>query len=233
MFSYWIDLPVYRTKQLIQLSEGKHEVRKGIIDLDEIGAFNVVWNKIYRADILNNKEKPIRFLLDSEPGEDLLFNCAYFEKIKCVQFVSQAFYHWMRYGENSLANQYRDGLFEKNKQFIQRKRQMFLMLDMNTKQELQVLAQCYLDYIYACIPNMYRTGTNYGKKDRIRFYKEILSEGEYNSQILSSKPKSRLQKQFKILYKMGNPYLIDMFYCCVLYFREHFKYFYNRIKKYI
>lgn len=198
-----------RTQELenLQFVSPKEAVRA----LEKHGAFNMACSKVYRRELLSRSPNT-EFELNTEPAEDLIFNCRCFAKANKITLVNKAYYHWMRRGEDTLANRFRRDLFEKNKRFIEYRNQLYSELSLD-KTDYKLLAKGNLAYIYACIPNIYR-GKNktLPRKERIAFYKEILGWQDVKNWLDEAEISGTLMKQFRLLYKTKSAFLMDSFY---------------------
>lgn len=104
------------------VENGVFPVKKALWEIEAKGMFNVVWNKVYLRSLIN-QEPRIRFIEHSEPGEDTLFNCDYFERCKNVELSSEILYQYYRRGnvEASLSHKFYADLYEKTVQFTERR----------------------------------------------------------------------------------------------------------------
>ena len=68
---------------------------------------------------------------------------------------------------------------------------------MITPSEQKLLAQGNLDYVLACIPNMYRVGSVFQKKQRINFYKAILDSVDMQRMLQEVTPRGIIVKLFR------------------------------------
>lgn len=64
---------------------------------------NVVWNKVYNADIL--KRSSLRFLPEARKGQDVIFNAEAFHLFKRFYYIHETLYHY-RYLKSSITNRY-------------------------------------------------------------------------------------------------------------------------------
>ncbi len=103
-----------------------YKLDKMIAFLQKNNLFNVVWNKIYKKEIIINNN--IRFNTDISIGEDLEFNLKYFEHIKKIACISESLYIYRvttsglnyKYHEDRIAIRkklydYEQDFFERNK----------------------------------------------------------------------------------------------------------------------
>lgn len=228
-FSNIIDYVEYGTTQICEIAQLKNITpQEAVKHLEKAGVFNMVWNKVYSSRLL--KENNILFEINSEPGEDLLFNCKCFKNSKEITLIHKPYYHWVRRGEDTLANRFRKNLFEKVKVFIDNRNDLYSSLDIETtcKDELYT---GNLNYIFTCIPNMYRKGHTFARKNRLEFYDSIINMNEVDQWIKGIKPDNSLLAQFCKLYKIRSKYIMDFYYLVVMYFRNHFVPIYNMIKR--
>ena len=187
---------------------------EAVIKLEKAGALNFAWNKIYRRAMLEEAPKT-RYTINSEPGEDLLFNAACFKKAKTVSFLAKPFYHWIRRGEDTLANRFRDDLYERNMQFIDCRCKLYSALGID-KTALPLLSKGNIAYVFTCIPNMYRKGNRFPRKSRIRFYRDITGSQDVKLWAEHAETDVKLHRQFIKLYKTRSPFIMDSYYLCAM-----------------
>lgn len=227
-FSYQIKHIDFGTTQII-LKDGIQDVGAGICYLEEKNLFNSCCNKVYQRSIL--KENNIQFVLNGEPGEDLIFNCHYFKKIEHVQISSKILYNYMRNGEDSQANKFRSDLWKKNKHFIKEIEDLFNFFRLGSPYQQNLLAEACIRYIYSNIPNMYRGKNKFSKKQRIEFYREILDNKRFQMYFSIFDSESKLFGKLKKLYLKQSPNKLDRYYSFAMYVRNHFSVIYNFIRK--
>ena len=208
-----------RTQELEDLKSASP--KEAVRALERHEAFNMACSKVYRRELLSKPPKT-GFELNTEPAEDLIFNCRCFVKADKITLVNKAYYHWMRRGEDTLANRFRRDLFEKNKRFIEYRNQLYRELSLD-KTDYKLLSKGNLAYIYACIPNMYR-GKNktLPRRERIAFYKEIIGSPDVRGWLDRAEINGALMKQFKQLYKTKSAFLMDSFYKTAAWLRRTF-----------
>ena len=205
------------------------DITTGICCLEEKYLFNSCCNKLYNRGVLI--ENNIQFALDSEPGEDLIFNCQYFKNIEHIETSSDVLYNYMRNGEDSQANKFRPGLWEKNKSFIKEIEDLFSFFGMESSYEQRLLAKACIEYIHSNIPNMYRQQSKFSKKQRIEFYQEILDNERFQMYFSILNTESDLLGNLKKLYLKRSPQKLDRYYSFAMYIRNHFSGVYNFVRK--
>lgn len=214
----------------ILINKENFSAQEALRELEKENSFNFLWNKIYRREVIEVAPK-VRFVENSEPGEDLIFNCDYFKRIKKVLFREEIAYCYMRQGEDTLANKFRVDLFKKNQFFISKRKEIYNFLEMDASYDAELLAEGNIRYIFVCIPNMYRKGHKFKRKDRLEFYKEILSSKEIHRELLVLGNLDYLLSQFKKLYFINSPVLMDTFYLGACEMRNHFNNLYLQFRK--
>ena len=198
-------------------------------ELEKCGAFNNAWNKLYSARLIREAPRS-EFVLNMDPGEDLLFNADCIVKASSVTMINKAFYHWIRREEDTLANRFRKDLYQKNKVFIERRCEMYRRLGME-QTDKKLLAKGNLGYIFSCVPNMYRGRDTFKRRERIGFYKEIVNSPDVKKWVNDAEISGTLVKQFVRLYKTGSPFIMDSFYYTAMGARRKFDRLWHNIRK--
>ena len=133
----------------------------------------------------------------------------------------------MRRGEDTLANKFREDLYQKNFKFIGYREDLYTSLGIDVS-DAELLAQGNLKYVFSCIPNMYRTGKRFKRSDRLSFYKDIICSEKVAGWLSATKNKGSLLRQFEHLYNTRCPYLMDMYYSVAMKLRNVFGNIWNR-----
>ncbi len=231
VFSFVTDFQYLNTSELMQLEDLSNvPVIDAILYLDRNHCFNLAWNKVFKKSVIN--DFPIsRFTPHSEPGEDLIFVSNYLQKVKTVGLSSKVLLHYMRQGENTLANKYYPDLFEKNKKFIFAKKSIYDFYKMDSAESKKGYSEIFIHYIFTCIPNMYRKNSTATKEERLAFYNEILSWDECKKQVEIYSENDKLKKKFIKLYKKGKAKRLDRYYKFVCWCRNKFEKPYRLFRK--
>lgn len=216
-----------RKKQLTEMPSV--DAASAVKVLEENGDFNMVWAKVYRTRLLQEQPQT-RFVPHTEPGEDLIFNCECFMKAKSISLVNEMFYHWIRRGEDTLANRFRNDLYEKNLMFIDYRNRLYQALGIYDSQ-FSLLSKGNLAYIFSCVPNMYRRGHVFSKSRRIAFYREILDSEDIALWVNNTTPDNKLHQRFIRLYKKGSARRMDHYYRTMLWARNTFDGLWQIIRK--
>ena len=197
--------------------------------LDTAGMLNMPCSRAFRIGMLQ-QEPVIRFIPDTEPGEDLIFNCDCFKRAQRVSIIDRAYYHWIRRGEDTLANRFRRDLTEKNRMFIRCRCDLYRALGLE-ETDYPLLAKGNLAYVFSCIPNMYRGKNKFPHRERIAFFREIFTSEEVARWVAAADTTSSLMKTFTRLYHTKSPFLADSYYSAALWARRRFDKLWQIIRK--
>ncbi len=197
-----------------EVFRGKKSLGEAIFAMENLN-FNVVWNKLYSADII--KSNNLRFAVDGMPGEDLLFNCAYMMCEPSVALIKAKTYHYMRQDEDSLAGKYRSNLYSQVLRFIKARKEMYAYYGMNEEKYREVYARTFVGYIFSCIPNLYKQQCKISRKEKKAELKMILNTPELAENLKMLKNKTGYQKLVGLLYKLRRTcfatLVTDMLFC--------------------
>lgn len=208
--------------------QGKPQIAESIHELDSNGMFNIVWNKMYKNNIII--ENNILFKKDGIPGEDLLFNNAYFKKIHSICFIEEILYHYMRQDEDSLVTQYRENLYSKILYFNQEIELLYKYFDMNNEKYQNVYINKIMENILACIPNIYRDN-NLNFLQRQIYLKQIKEDRFFKKNIKKANPKTLNEKIIKIILTINNIYINNILLTFIFCLRYKLSYFYRKLRK--
>ncbi|WP_139906065.1 glycosyltransferase [Clostridium thermarum] len=139
---------------------------------ENLDMHSVVWNKIYKTEIVKN----IEFCSLKEIGscEDLLFNLTTFSKANSIAYINKSFYHYRKVLISSVSNAYRPNLLEKRMNLIEKIRKV---IDTNISQETyyEALNNRICLGIMGMGLNIVSSGNRMGIFTKLRQVNELLS----------------------------------------------------------
>ncbi|PRY82704.1 glycosyltransferase family 2 protein [Alkalibacterium olivapovliticus] len=145
---------------------GTHELFLAKLhELMEKQLMYVIWNKVYKLDIV--KANNIRFPHYSS-CEDRLFNLQYYSHVNTCQISSDVLYNYTFDGRNSLTNKFLPNKFETFEEFY---RELVKLTDKN----LPVSSALFLKGTMSCIIPFHSKDCPYSFKEKRRKIKEILN----------------------------------------------------------
>lgn len=209
------------------------KLSQAIEQMEQKGMFNCVWNKVYSNKLLQKYK--IIFEKGMEPGEDLLFNCNYFQYISTCSVSNRELYHYMRQGENTLTKKYDPNLYEKIQLFDKARVELYNVMNMHSEQYKILLYKYYFSYITSCVYNNYGLNNGLSFRNRIMFYKKIFSNDRLSKAIEElQKVENRFslyERIFIKFYRFENAIAMELVYKVLFFFRNYFKCFYNTFRK--
>lgn len=116
------------------LKSGIFSKDEAVIELFNKDIFNALWNKVYKASLIKNKDY---FPHEFNQGEDLIFNCKVFKQANKILLMSDIFYHYI-YQENATMI----SSFTKNNDLVLKNKQKYV-LDLLSDIDMQI----YYDYM--------------------------------------------------------------------------------------
>lgn len=235
VFGYYIDYTennytLDRKFQTTQLFENSG-IPTAIELMEQSGMFNSVWNKVYSSKLIKNLG--ISFIESN--GEDLIFNCEYFQHISQCVICEPILYHYMRQGEETLTKKYVPDLYEKVHQCDKARVNLYQALNMNEERYQIQLYKYYFLYILCCVYNNYGKNNKLSFHDKVMFYKGLFENERLMKSIQIMKKGnvkfSMYDRIFIKLYRWKNATLMELTYGMLFFFRNHFKRVYNVFRK--
>jgi len=133
---------------------------------------NAPWNKLYKKSIIDLQN--IRFDVNIQIGEDLLFNINYFKAIKNIYITNSKLYNY-RIHDKSLTRVYKEEkyiqLMEVNKELIN----WIIESDLKNKKIVNICQYIKLKNILSCFRDLKNNNCNYSKKQKYEYIKRIKS----------------------------------------------------------
>lgn len=234
VFGYYIDYVEndYTLHRKLEINNNMN-LPQVMEQMEKKGMFNSVCNKLYSNQLLQKYE--IRFEKGMEPGEDLLFNCNYFQHISTCSVSDRELYHYMRQGENTLTKKYDPNLYEKIQFFDKARVDLYDALKMRSERYQNLLYKYYFAYITSCVYNNYGLGNGVSFRKRIIFYQKLFSNARLSMAIEKLQKTDTLnslyEKLFIKLYGLKNAVVMELVYKVLFFFRNYFKGFYNAFRK--
>lgn len=204
-------------------------IRDGIIALEKADMFNSVWNKLYRRSILETEN--LRFFINSEPAEDLLFNVNYFKFIENMELISTPLYHYVRQDETSMTNKYIVDLFNKSKKFNEVQKSLYTYWKLDKDSAFDIFKKKYIYRLFSCVPNLYRKNALEKKKERLYVFGEMMRDNDLLNYIRSVELDDFNLKLFVNLLEKRNVKLMDLVYRILFYIRNNMTWFYMLLRK--
>ena len=186
---------------------------ESVLYLDNNGIFNSSCIKVYLLSELN-KSPILRFEEKMEPVEDTLFNCKYFQRVNNVSIIKDSLYLYYKRGnyEETLSHKFWPDLFNKTKKVVDARTELYESFGTISNEAIVKNAKQNVYYVFKCIPNMYRRNNMFSYKKRLSIYREMINWKELKEWIKLDNSNEFIIKQFKILYKLGLPSLMDFVY---------------------
>lgn len=210
---------------------GKVGIAEAIYKLDTLGMFNVVWNKMYKTEII--KENNLKFEKDGVPGEDILFNCEYFKYINSIKLIPKRLHHYMREDEDTLVSKYREDLYAQVQRFNKAKKDLYDYYDMNTEKYLKLYANTYIEYVSSAITNLYKRDCELNVQEKKCFIEEFIENEGIKAYMKYYIPHNFYEKLFKVMYSIKSPFIINLTYDVLFKIRHSFDPMYRKIRKQI
>ncbi|MGB3161819.1 MAG: glycosyltransferase family 2 protein [Carnobacterium sp.] len=157
----------------------------------------VVWNKVYRLDIV--KKFSIQFP-KYKSCEDRLFNISYFKHVNKCMVVKDILYHYSFDGKNSLTNQYLPNKFETFVEFYQE------LLDLTLINEKGSSA-LFLKGVMSCIIPLHSQDCPLKYREKIRIIKGIVTHPEVVKATEKSLTDTKIRFIMKTLFKTKSSFL--------------------------
>lgn len=153
----------YTKAHVYSMNESQEHLRKeNVIQIFQKSLLNPVWNKIYCAALI--KEKNIRFQENLNLGEDLLFNLDYLNECNNnIVMLNIPLYHYYRWGRVSLDNSYNEKYASSQKilytRFLSFARELTL-----PQKDLSHLYYAYFNSMITAMDNVYKNKCYLGIK---------------------------------------------------------------------
>lgn len=158
----------------------------------------VIWNKVYRLDII--KKHQINFPPYSS-CEDRLFNIRYYQHVNIVKVMSDILYKYSFEGKNSLTNKFLTNKFETFVAF-------YVELKDLTLNNLEGTSALFLKGVMSCVIPIHSSDCPFSFKEKLRYINKILNHEEVRNAVSISSQDTMMRKIMTFLFYSKNKYLI-------------------------
>lgn len=216
-----------RLDEAVFYKEGKMDIGSAISILDSKGMFNSACNKMYKSEII--KTNDLYFVLNGQPGEDLLFNCSYWKYVERAGFISSITYHYVRYNEESLATKYYQDLLYKTEWFNGAREKLYIEHHMYPKHEAVFIKNTVQNWSVV-VYNLYKD-KNMPAKLGVDQIRTILAYPECKKYIVSFRTNNLYEKLFVFLMRTQNCRVIYWSYKLLFSIRERYDKVYRALRR--
>lgn len=154
----------------------------------------VIWNKVYRMDIV--KKNKVHFPPYSS-CEDRLFNIAYFHHVEKVKIISDSLYHYSFEGRDSLTNKFLENKFNTFVEF-------YISLRNLTKYNLEGTSALFLKGVMSCIIPIHSSDCHYSLNEKKAYINGIVNHVEVKKAVGIASNNSLMRKVLNILFSSRN-----------------------------
>lgn len=180
-----------------QLIASNENFMREIYPLMEKQLLYVIWNKVYKLDIV--KSNQIKFP-SYKSCEDRLFNIQYFHYVNKVFLTKEVTYHYSFEGKRSLTNKFLPNKFETFEEF-------YLELLKLTTENIEGSSALFIKGVMSCIIPFHSQECSYSYREKIKEIKNILNNKTVEYAVKYSSTDSIMRKLFKLLFRSKSAYL--------------------------
>ena len=150
----------------------KKEFLESFWNLYNVNLINSPCFRLYKKDII--KQNSIKFNLNYELGEDLIFNLEYLNKCEKIYITKECLYNY-RYTIDSLTTKYRENYLEIQFELIEYIKKFLIENNMYDKKNKEELDKKICEIIISSIQNLFLKTANLTKKEKRNKLKEYLN----------------------------------------------------------
>ena len=197
----------------------KASVLEQIRYIESLNNMNIIWNKIYKREIINKHH--IRFSTDLLRGEDLYFNNQYFRYVKNIESIHNFLYHYIRKNNSSLLQIFIPDMFFQQKKIFSSKKKFLKIIGLSDESDNRLLNNHYYNMINNCIKNEFR------KKQPFLVRKQniliILSDEEIKERFSDKSCYRGINKLLIFLYYNHYSFMTTSFYTILFFLKRIMK----------
>ena len=202
------------------LKSGIYPKDEAVKELFNKDIFNALWNKIYKASLIKEKDY---FPYEFNQGEDLVFNCKVFKQANKILLLDDIVYHYI-YQENATMI----SSFTKNNDLVLKNKQKYVF-DLLSDIDMQIYYDYMLKEYEVFVINLFMTNNNLSFKDKINMIKENINDKYI---IRKGIPSNLYGKIFKMAAKI-NPFVLTVVYYILSFAKKVAGNSYSKVRKLI
>ena len=204
-FGFYSDVDNLRLKNLStdeisykeKLYKSHDEIKEDFINLWDNSMLYNIWNKVYKKEIIDNKN--IKFY-KSNWGEDVEFNKEYLNNINIFYNSNKCFYHYVRERQGASTKNYKNNFFEIRKSEFIKYNEYFEKWNIPKDIYYEYSCRRYIERVLGCIENVYCSNMKFNK--RYKEIKRIVQDPITQEALKYAKPKSNKIKIMLFPIKM-------------------------------
>lgn len=186
-------MDVKKTKTENMILNNHEEFLQQIYPLMEAQLMYVVWNKIYKLEVI--KENNVQFP-DYKSCEDRLFNLSFFKNVNTCKISNEIFYKYSFDGKNSLTNRYTENKFESFVQFYKKASKLVM-------EDKEGFASLFLKGVMSYFVSLHTTSSPLTKQEKSSHIKNALNNNFVKEATEISTTNTLMKKVFKIIFKFN------------------------------
>lgn len=174
--------------------DSKEQFLEEVYNLMEQQFMYVIWNKVYRLDLI--KKHQVKFP-PYRSCEDRLFNLQYFHHVNHIQVTSEIVYHYSFDGKNSLTNKYFDNKYQTFEEFYLKSVEL-------VPEDLPGFSSLFLKGTMSCFMPLHSHSCVLDTRGK-RHYIQVALDSPYLKQAAKKSISSGMMKKiFKVIFNIPN-----------------------------
>lgn len=177
-----------------------------LVDLMLQGLLNPVWNKVYRAELIEQHQ--VRFEVGRKNAEDLFFNLAYLRALGAIAIVQTAGLYWVRDSTSAthvLASRY-EAMHELDASIAYRESLTRCLAALGAPSS--DIERYFHDkdgtWFYVMVTNIQGDGTPYGLRGQVRQIRRVMDFEPARANILLGGSGSRVARANRWIYRVDS-----------------------------
>lgn len=206
------------------------DVPRCVIELERLSVFPYLWNRLYLKSIIDQFE--VRFEPHFVTGQDLDFNLQYFSHVKRYAITNKALYHYLKQGSNSLCARYKQNLYEMISELSDRREAFYHEIGISKTAEYDnVYPQKHVEYLHACIPNMFRKNAPLSFSNRVVAMQQLFQNEKLITYMGAYRPGNINGKLYQWFVKHQAYRLATVIYSFLFFIRNRFERLYQFLRR--
>ncbi len=179
--------------------KNQDEIKEHLVDMWDSDLLSNVWNKLYRMDLIKNKN--LRYRDGHVYTEDRVFNRQFIENCNSIAFTDECLYYYVRERVGSTTEKYRDDSFTiRNKEYNEFKAH-YKNLGIWDEKSREYTSREFIERIAGCIENVFHAGKSLNNKQKYDSIKSMVQHSDTREAIKYAKCRSKKMRVFVLPIK--------------------------------
>lgn len=204
------------------------QIKEHLVDMWDSDILSNVWNKIYRMELI--REKELYYRNGHVYTEDRVFNRQFIENCSSVAVTDQCLYYYVRERAGSTTEKYRKDYFLIRYKEYHEFQDHFRKLGIWDEKAKEYVCREFTERISGCLENIFHAEKLLSCREKYLRIRKILGHKDVRDAVACAECRSRKMKMLVIPIKMQNAFLAYLMYGTVYHIHKRNPALFHKLK---